>query len=317
MIGTYRRWHWRVGQMCYSVWDVGWVRNLVWVVVLFSLALTLLKTAEPGFRWSGLDPKWWPFVYEVVLAFAIALFTAPVLMLLVERPMSKARERDVFRAVMGYLLPDAIRDELQWVYSMKLVCVRSRIVCTVRPLDTDRVTFDLRIERTFKNFNTKPEGFCPTFDLEEWCHSEQTRIVKVGARQGATVFTGTAPRLDGDEPRWRASLAEPLVLEPSGEVEVWYEGREIRHAHDHHMMVFLTPTLDPEVVVDIPDEFGRTVHFRDGRRPKDEVVRPEPGRRWVLRGTMLPFQATEVRWWVAAEVAALRERLSAASVAVH
>ena len=292
----------------------GFVDSLAFRILLSLVAVGLLWVqVHPAIvaSWLGLDPDWAHAIREVAVAFAIALLTALLLMLLVDRPIKKALERDVFRSVMGYLLSDAIREELRWVYSMNIVCIRSLVVCTIRRLDghSDLVSLDLRIERTFRNFNTKPERLHPSFDLEEWCHAERTRITQVGARRDSTVRAGASPRLDPKEPRLRAALDAPLVLSPNGEAEVWYEGREIKHVHDHYMMVFLRPTLDPQFVVDVPDGFGRTVHFRDGREPPDDEVQPEPGRRWVLRGTMLPFQATEVRWWVATDMTAVRAQM--------
>src|SRR5438552_16280323 len=82
---------------------------LVFLVVLGTL---LVGVFEP----TGKLPS--KFLEHLGMAIAVAGCIGVVIELTLQREIT----RNVFRAAIGYLLPDELRAELRWIYSLPFLC---------------------------------------------------------------------------------------------------------------------------------------------------------------------------------------------------
>jgi hypothetical protein len=84
------------------------------LALLLSLLWPYIKN-----RWSGLS-----FADALVAELSIALFVAGLLGFTFDWWLQRDAMNDVVKVALGYMLPDAIRSEIQWLYGLNVIVTR-------------------------------------------------------------------------------------------------------------------------------------------------------------------------------------------------
>jgi len=112
--------------------------------------------------------------------------------------------------------------------------------------------------------------------------------------------------------RWEAKIGDSW-LEANETVDVLCDGYEFRGINDHYTIVFRTTVIDPRLAVTIlSTEIDHALHHSDRLEEDQEKDR---GGYYSLKGTLLPYQGIEIRWWRKADL--VREARPAISVNDH
>lgn len=232
--------------------------------------------------------------------FGIALVIAPILGFVVETRFRQRLVEDTFKASIGYLLPDELKEELQWIYTQGLLCVEHTQVCTleISQEHPDCVILTGQLFRTFKNIGNSAFSFDRGLAIDEWHHPSglTSRILLEGREieHDRRERSGTEIPIERDGAAVRISHPETISIPPQAILKVWVKYQEIKRENDAHEMVFRFPTINPQVILNLEEPMQAEVGF--GHRAQ-AGLKPEAGNRYQLSGTLLPNQHIRIRWW--------------------
>lgn len=272
-----------------------------WLSREVLLILVILLLGCIGLYWSEhISPAW---LGSLLHELSIALVIAAVLAILVDRALKYGLARDAFRTAFGYLLPEELRGELQWIYDQKLLCVQHNAHYELGRLDDGSVLVRCTVDRTFRNVSNQNVPFTPSLAIDEWRHGlRRSRVLAFGyeanevsrEKRDSEIRTETiefgvlrvnvSPDLDG-----------PINVAPRQVVRTWSVYEEVMAANGQHVSVYGTPTLNPHVRLAPHDSLIARVDF--GHRDKVHAKRLGP-HVFQLEGVLLPNQAIRVEWRV-------------------
>jgi hypothetical protein len=236
-----------------------------------------------------------PFT-ELVPSVGAALLIGGILGASVDRWLKARLLRDAFKSLFGYVLPEQLRAELDWVYTRELLCDRSDLTLTIRPIpDSDLMTVDIEWHRDLRNITSRTVAWLPKFTLDEWFHDgHRSRVTSLSATQDGETWEESRDHHDHPSTVERR-LTKELVLKPDETITVVSEGQETRHASDAWVLNLSVATANPRVTVHAPDAICWRVN--PGKRQPEQPVREIGPVTRELTGTLLPGQVIEVRWW--------------------
>ncbi len=283
-------------------WSWAWLKWQRWVWGLLGVALIRLSQLLPSYHWLQ---SWFRIAPEecrqLIETLGVSIVIAVVLSVIVDYRFKQDLVKNAFHAAFGYMLPKHLESEMQWVYGQTIAATYNHLEFTIEPLldDPGSVKFSLKTRRELTNHSNDRVCYPADvlFDLEEWCH-----------RQGPSVIEKAEVRRRNDRPRinpkigfnntnrrWEAKLVDELWLEANETVVVLCDGYEFRAVNDHYTMVFRTTVVDPKLEVTIlSPEIDHALHHSD-RLEEDQ--RENRGGYYSLKGTLLPYQGIEIRWW--------------------
>jgi hypothetical protein len=262
-------------------------------LILFGLAGAGvgLLALEAALEWDGV-------AHELALAVGSALIVAAVLGATVDLYLKRELTRNAFEAAFGYLLPDALRGEIEWIYGQQLLCVRHEQTLVLADTDDpDLLTVTVELRRDLQNVGGEPVTFRPAFALDEWFYSgKPTRIttfrcMKQDGGRRIDTFTELGSRPFAVD----VELDSELRIRPGDIWTIWASGHETRRRSGARFdLVFEIPTCDPVVTVRPCEDIDFDVFF--GSRGQERLRRIGPNT-CELPGTLLPNQLLSVRWW--------------------
>lgn len=265
--------------------------------LLFILLVLLLGILARHFGHS-VPPSW---LGSILAELGLGGIIAAILALLVDRTLKEGLVKDAFETTFGYLLPDQLKGELQWIYDQKLLCEQHHSHFEISVLEEDdryvvvRETYD----RTFKNIGNGTYDFTPSLSIDDWKHPVQrrSRIISFGYEANGDAVVEGEDALKTETVDFGVIRAKPkhekIALPRNERIRVWAVYEEVQSVNDHHVSVFLTPTCEPHVRVTCDSSIEARITF--GHREKVRANNLGPGVR-QLEGLLLPNQAIRVEW---------------------
>lgn len=102
---------------------------------------------------------------------SMAIAVAGVIGIVIEFTLHRELAKNVFRAAIGYLLPEELRGELRWIYGLPFLCENHVQIVTITPIEkTTLVTVRHEVTRVLKNITDKTQTFQPGLGMEEWLY---------------------------------------------------------------------------------------------------------------------------------------------------
>jgi hypothetical protein len=99
-------------------------RFIIALVLTATVGLVLIAVGIWGIDHDS--EGWTEGARELLIVVGGALVTGSVLAVSVDQWLKQRLVTEAFQATFGYLLPDVLRAELHWIYSLGLVCTEFR-----------------------------------------------------------------------------------------------------------------------------------------------------------------------------------------------
>lgn len=220
----------------------------------------------------------------------IAFMVAGILGISVDQTLRRQLAQDAFKASIGYLLPDELRNEMEWIYNCHILCVEHSQICELYHIDDETCGIKTKMLRKFRNVSSSKESLALGVGIDEWFH--KTGISKILAF-GYTKLNTKSDQFELVRSTHSVTVKEQKVdLAPGEEITAWFEVEEIKRRNDVQDWVFACPTLNPTITVRAFEEILIDVGF--GYRTAGEELGTGT---YILKGTLLPSQRIEIRWW--------------------
>jgi hypothetical protein len=268
--------------------DVWW-RRFPWLALMLLLGLGAVLIAVPAFaNWSGSG-----IGSQIIQGLGMAFVGAAALGITADFWLKQQLVRDAFEATFGYLLPDELRGELEWIYKQDLICTGHDQTVTIAETDDPllvRVTVEAR--RTIKNAARKTVPYRPTFALDEWGHEGRPTVIEqLGCEKAGQRVDAFEPESPGPT-HVAVRLSEEFKLAPGDVCTVWFRGTETHPRNGEIRLALLAATVDPIITIVAPKDLRAVAEFGGRENHPREL---EPGT-VQFGGTLLPLQALRVRW---------------------
>lgn len=257
-----------------------------------AIGLGLLVAGNIG--WGSW--KDWPvWAHGLSRDIGIALLTTSVLGFTVDRWLKLDIAVDVFKAALGYVMPDDFRDEVRRISEYKLIAEKHSLIFDIQPLDQDTVQVIGMIEKTVRNISSESLPYYALVAIDEWGFTNaKSQILECEVRDEA----GNQQKFSIVDIKDKESVLEAktktISIPPNGRAFSSSKFIEIRRANDHIMMVSTTPGRNPEIEVRISPNFDYTAGFGG---PTARVETAKYSFRHTLIGMYFPNQPMRVRWW--------------------
>ena len=234
--------------------------------------------------------------HDVVLTIGAALLTAAVLGVTVDIAVKRGLTKDAFKATFGYLLPGSLRGELEWFYSLGVICEHFALTLDLVEEEGELLTVRFHLERRFRNESPRPQNALADISIDDWHFAGRpAQIHQLGYEKGNQT--------DEDSFEQRESYAvvrkmrtKEIRLEPQETATVWASGQQTTRRSADLTFFVRAVTIDPLVVVNTkPDNIDVNVTFAS--RPSDGSTEERGECRFSHRGALVPFQGLTVRWW--------------------
>jgi hypothetical protein len=236
--------------------------------------------------------EWPPWGHGILRDVGIALLTTAVLGFTVDRWLKLDIAVDVFRAALGYVLPDEFRDEVRRISNYKLVAEKHVLIFEIEQLDADTVRAVCMLERIIKNISSESQPYNALVAADEWGFpNAKSEIFECEVRDEAGN-TDKFQHIENDGGVLKTSTNE-IFISPQGRAFGFLKFSEIRRTNDHIMGVSTLPTKNPEIEVKISPNFEYSVSFG---HPVERVQMAKYSPRHTMLGTYFPNQPMRVRW---------------------
>jgi len=227
-----------------------------------------------------------------------ATFIAAALGLTIDYWLKKQITEDVFRAAMGYELPDELKQEIRFIYGNRILCEDHSQTVTIANLDNGFVTCTVGVERVLRNIGETDHRLELDVALDEWRvpnHPSHVLEFAYAREDGKRVEIHAGKDVETEQRAWgpKLKLKKHLSLGPKETITTFIKISETKPTESDHYFTFKYPALNPLVRVSAPEGYGWLVAFAHwGKHKKgrySETVR--------LEGALLPHQSIRVRWW--------------------
>jgi hypothetical protein len=226
--------------------------------------------------------------------FAVALIIAAVLGFTIDRVIRRQLVTDAFKASVGYILPNELKREMEWIYETRILCVQHIQICKLTPIDDEHCKVHVTTQRTFQNISlSKASIDHPGVGIDEWFYKTgSSRILSFEYIKGDYKWHAKDENIKKTDCGWEIKDAEKISLAPKEKVTIYSEIEEIKRMNDANYWAFDAPTWNPEIIVETCDGIRMKVQF--GYCKPGELIGSNVYR---LTGTLLPNQRIEIRWW--------------------
>lgn len=222
----------------------------------------------------------------------IAVLVAGIVGTAIDWIFSKRLAEDVFKATVGYLLPDELKPELQWIYDQAIICTESRQEYEFIKQDTT-VIMNITCHRTLKNIGRSKQSLTLGAGIDKGFSPDySSRFLEFGY-----ILDGHEQRkgegdlaLPADE--WAIQTpTEQVSLLTGQEVTYWWKSTQLKRSVDDDHIVFSYPTVNPLVIIRTAE--GLIVEVKVAHREK---LKSLGSGEYRLAATLLPDQHIQVRW---------------------
>lgn len=209
---------------------------------------------------------------------------------------------DVFKASVGYILPEELKDEVRALYEARFVCVEHVQESQLLPIDEhpNLVCLKTRVRRTFKNATSSKQDLESRVSVTEWFNHPalRSRVLGMGAvlSDGCqiTKFHCGRETQGGKMNKIYGVLDETITLDLDKTCTCWHETIETKRVTDVANFVFEYPTRNPHATLEpqLPNMIG-IVRFNSRHRGDVDKI----GTTMRMNGTLVPYQGIELRWF--------------------
>lgn len=236
-----------------------------------------------------------PELKHVLDSVAVAIIIAGILGLTIDRIFRKQLAEDAFRAAVGYLLPDELKGELEWIYNSRIICMEHSQECELSPIDDETCMIHVHTIRRLRNVSGGVDFVRVGIIVDEWFHKTgSSQIREFGYRKGEKTWPEEGEsyvQAKGEDAVIRVAERK-IPLAPDEEITIWHRIEEIKRVNDVQSWVFWHPTLNPLVIV--KSYAGIHIGVSFGHRVAAQRLGADTYR---LNGTLLPSQVITIRWW--------------------
>ena len=231
------------------------------VLFIVGVVLLLFSQSWENFLVNYVDINWITLSYELGKAFIItAILSVTVDILLKQRLVSEIKE-DVFKAAMGYLFPEEIRDKVKWFYNFPLLATSRTYHFTITKLEgTDYVQVLSSDTATIKNISNKVAPIEVQIHGDEWGIKDcPTDLVELGYRhKGERVeFTKQTPKKlehENHSVQWTYGEIKLSAKGNDGDtIDIWQTLKETKEINDNIWWVAMWPSVNPRIQIVAPD----------------------------------------------------------------
>ena len=205
--------------------------------------------------------------------------------------------RDAVEAALGSSLPDALKEELRWIYEQRVLVRQSWNVTLDHDKENHLVTVRSMVTRKITNESGKKRDVIFSGGITEWFNGRhESQLTSAGyILDGKKTLCDPHPVEIGIT---YGSPSQKIALHPDQTLE-WF------FSHESYLpdtaMEYLThryPIIDAEVVVHVPDSLVASVTYAQ-RDKYDEDCPAESGVLVrSLNGVLLPHQNIIIHWYV-------------------
>ena len=254
------------------------------------LALSALLLVGGGLQWvAQYTPPWSD---RLITEMGVAFVVAAILGLTVDWALKAEFARDVFRAAFSYVIPPEFKNEVAKILAFDFMAERHLWRVQVQKVNDETVLVTCFIHRTVRNRTSlrKPKGgYLQAWD---WQFKEgSTEILECSAKNEDGVIKSFS-KVERTPYQVEARTEEFTVL-PNRTVELWSKSEQYRRISGDMYETFLTPALNPEIEVDISNEFHHEVEFG----AVNVTAKEKFTNRYRLDGVYFPGNFMMVRWW--------------------
>ena len=234
----------------------------------------------------------WQWDHGVVSAIGTALLVSAFLGATIDRWMKTELSKDAINAAFNFVVPPEYISEIRRILSYHFLCVQHEMHYKIMKLDDNSVRVETSMERRIKNIGHAPEIFTPILHLDDWHYQERTAIKRFEIRDGDRVIKIDKEQDEGYRVKREG---DPLTVRPGQIITTISVFTETKHINDHVTQVFLTPTVNPRIVVDEIDEsLSYDIDFGVINASIDEAAISTAR---VLQGTYFAPGHMRLRWW--------------------
>jgi hypothetical protein len=264
----------------------GKVPPIVWLLVLAACGLLLIVLPTYFAGWGTHD-------YGVTRDFGIAVLTASILGLTIDRWLKAEIVSNVFEAAMGHVLPKEFQQEIRHVIGHNFLCEKHYMLVQIEEIGDGAVRVTESIERRIKNISSVRQQIQAYLHVDEWGFAEKSRILEC---QIETDEIGPL-KFEREEyhPNLSVSGKTALVgVNPGQSATLVMKGIEIKRTNDDLSWVFLAPTINPVIEVRLPPSLEFESNFGTAN---ERIDISQISNRRELQGTYFPGQRMRVHWW--------------------
>lgn len=252
--------------------------------------LTGLLVAGAGFQW--ISPFTWPWLAHLINEMGVALVVAAILGLTVDWALKAEFARDVFRAAFSYVIPSEFKNEVAKILTYDFMAEKHLWKVQIKKVDDETVLVTCSIERTLRNRTSLRKMKGNYLQAYEWHFKNgRTEILECSVKNEDGAIEN-ALAVERSPYQVETRTKEFMVL-PNRTVEIWSKSSQYRRISGEMYETFLTPALNPEIEVEISDEFHHEVEFGAVSTTGKEKYT----NRTRLDGVYFPGQFMMVRWW--------------------
>ena len=268
-----------------SLWEQWGILTIMVFIFLFGIVLLLLSILYLKPESTG---------RLLLEGLAVALIIAAILGIGIESVFRRQLVTDAFKASIGYILPDELKGEMEWIYQTRILCTQHIQTCKLTPIDDEYCKLHVIMHRTFQNISLSRTSIDkPGVVIDEWFYrAGSSQILRFEYVQGEEKWEATKNNICKTDCGWEIKDAKKISLASKEEVTISIETEEIKRTNDANYWAFGYPTRSPQVIVEGYDGIRMNVRF--GYRLPAELIGSNTYR---LKGTLLPDQRVEIRWW--------------------
>jgi hypothetical protein len=258
----------------------------LWAILgsMFVSGLVLVLTAE-AWPWKAVD--------KLSEGVGVALLTAALLGISVDRILKIELARDVFQAAFRYVLPPELKDEIARIISYKFLCTKYYGVINVVSAGDDLVRVEMSSERTIRNISSHTENYKAILHLDEWgFDGNPSRVTQCIAEYNGEKYEGKV--VPPDRGSAIGTDTEDIPVKSGGEVVTVAKGYEFHRSNGLLILNLRSPTLNPIINVTTPDDLQHECSFGV---PGEKIDVSRIANRYELNGTHFPGQVIKLRWW--------------------
>jgi hypothetical protein len=252
------------------------------LAVVGALAVLLFKPKAPLEN---------PFLEHLAMAVAVA----GVIAFFIELTLQKRFADNVFKAAVGYLLREDLREELTWIYEQKILCTELVAHVVLEHLQEDGlVKVTCSLQRTLENISMKGEPVVLKGGADEWfVENRPSKVTQATYRKlDDSARTNLVVKESSDGIWWDAS--EEVKLAPGEQLDFTITFEQWHRENDTLLLTYRYPIKNPRVTVACGPTLIPRVLF--DHRAKYEGDWETATGTWHPRVVLLPHQDIRVKW---------------------
>lgn len=259
----------------------------LWVVLVFMACISLALIILP-------EVRGWTWDHGVIRDIGIALLSAAVLGFTIDRWLKDDIAKDVFKAALGYVLPEELRDEIRWITGFPSIARKYICHVNIQEIGDGVVKVIIAQEKEIENLTSCSEKIRAAIAIDEWGYVDYPSEILVCEIQGGdeASIKFNNQKIDRKVNTITAQTEE-ISVEPREKVKLFYKTIEYKRINDDTYLMLQTPTKDPALEVTV----SGGLEYSAGFGHRGEVIKERYSSRCTLNGTFLPTQHLRVRWW--------------------